>query len=35
MQTFFGDSKPVNTVTHGEATFEMPLRSILRLILKR
>jgi hypothetical protein len=25
MQTFFGDSKPVNTVTHGEATFDLPI----------
>jgi len=25
MQTFFGDSSPVNTVTHGEATFDLPI----------
>jgi len=25
MQTFFGDSKPVNTVAHGAATFDLPI----------
>jgi len=25
MKTFFGDSKPVNTVTYGKATFDLPI----------
>ncbi len=25
MKTFFGDSKPVNKVTHGKATFDLPI----------
>jgi len=25
MKTFFGDSKPVNNVTHGKATFDLPI----------
>ena len=25
MPTFFGDSQPVNTVTHGQATFDLPI----------
>jgi len=25
MKTFFGNLKPVNTVTHGKATFDLPI----------